>query len=130
MEASALRVMVVEDNFEFAEAIAELLRMMGHDVRCAHNGTSALASVDGFGPDLVVLDLRLPDLDGYQVCRELRRRPHGDRLTIVALSSLSSPEAIDRSIEVGFDRHLVKPFGASALLDLPNLIRPRPSRRS
>ncbi len=102
------RVLVVDDNRDAAESLGELVRMLGHEVELAYDGPSALAQADRTHPDLVLCDIGLPGMDGYQVARELRARQDGD-LRLVALSGYAQPEDVDRALEAGFDAHVAKP---------------------
>lgn len=113
--AAGLRILVVEDNRDGAETLAALLRTMGHEVRAVLDGGLAVAAAIDFRPDLVLLDLGLPTLDGYQVCRLLRAQPWGRALTIVAMTGWGDAEAQRRVHAAGFDRHFVKPVDEAEL---------------
>jgi PAS domain S-box-containing protein len=102
------RVLVVDDNRDAAETLGDLVRMLGHDVELAFDGPSALAEAGRTHPDLVLCDLGLPGMDGYQVARELRAR-HEGALRLVALSGYAQPEDVSRALASGFDRHVAKP---------------------
>ncbi|MFO1431796.1 MAG: CHASE domain-containing protein [Candidatus Competibacteraceae bacterium] len=107
------RVLVVDDNQDSAESIAMLLQLQGHQVEFAFDGPSALEKAVGFQPDLVLLDLGLPGMDGYEVARRLRPRlPH---TILAAMTGWSSSEHRARSNEAGFDYHLVKPLDLAVL---------------
>jgi signal transduction histidine kinase/CheY-like chemotaxis protein len=108
-DGAALRVQVVEDNVDGAATLAELLRDSGHAVAVSHDGIEALALADRFGPDVLLLDLGLPGLDGYEVCRRIRERPWGRRVSIVAMTGWGHDEDRRRTAAAGFDAHLVKP---------------------
>lgn len=109
-EQSPKRVLVVEDNIDGARLMATLIRTMGHDVDYAINGYAALKLAESFRPEVVILDLALPDMTGWAVARELRRRPGGDKLRIYATTGRYGDEARQRSLEVGCDEHLLKPL--------------------
>lgn len=110
----ALRVLVVDDNRDAAESLAMVLRLSGHHAETAFSGTEALQVAPDFDPDLVLLDIGLPEMDGHEVARRLRRLlPHGVRL--VAITGYGTPEDRRRSSESGFDEHLVKPVLPEAL---------------
>jgi CheY-like chemotaxis protein len=117
-ENSKFRVLVVDDNVDSAEAIGRLLQLKGHDVRCAFDGASAITIAQQFGPDLILLDISLPDIDGYEVLRRLREQPHASQPLVAAVTGFGQPEDRRRTQEAGFDYHLVKPFGPDALMAL------------
>jgi signal transduction histidine kinase len=110
-----LRILVVEDHRDGAETIAELLSRLGHCVRTVHDGGAALQSADEFRPQLVLLDIGLPTLSGYEVCRRLRSEAWGGAVTIVAMTGWGDAEAQRKARAAGFDRHLVKPIDEEAL---------------
>lgn len=112
------RVLLVEDQRPLATMFAKLLERKGHEVRIVHDGPSALGEADAFDPELILLDIGLPGMDGYEVARRLRSRPAYATRPIVALSGYGQDEAIARSREVGFNRHLVKPISLAALDEL------------
>ncbi|MFL5835260.1 MAG: response regulator [Solirubrobacteraceae bacterium] len=107
------RVLVVEDDAEIAQALQRSLRMEGYEVRIAGDGESALAEADGFNPDLVVLDLGLPTVDGMDVARHLRER--GD-VPILILTARDAVDARVEGLDAGADDYLVKPFAIGELL--------------
>jgi CheY-like chemotaxis protein len=108
-EAAARRVLVVDDNRDAADTLALLLELMGHVTRTAHDGPAALEAARAFGPDIVLLDIGLPHMNGYEVCRRLRESPWGREAFVVALTGWGQAEDQRNASEAGFDRHLVKP---------------------
>jgi two-component system CheB/CheR fusion protein len=108
------RVVVVDDNRDGAESLAMLLRLWGHDVLVAHDGPTALVKVKEERPDVVLLDIGLPGMDGYQVARRLREHGSG-RPVLVALTGFGHEDARRRSREAGFDHHLTKPVDPADL---------------
>jgi PAS domain S-box-containing protein len=110
----SLRVLVVDDNVDAAGSIGVLLEQMGHEVMVAYDGPGALAAAAVVAPELVLLDIGLPGMDGYAVAEQLRGAGH-DRATLVALTGYGQEEHLRRSKEAGFDRHLVKPLDFDAL---------------
>ena len=114
--AMPLRILVVDDNADGAESLAKFLSLFGHEVRLAHDGEAALAAAAEFQPDTILLDIGLPDMEGYEVCRRIRSQPWGERLAVIALTGWGDQEAQRRSKEAGFDRHLVKPVGEELLM--------------
>ncbi|MBX3471177.1 MAG: PAS domain-containing protein [Planctomycetes bacterium] len=109
------RVAVVDDNVDAAEMLATLLRLRGHEVTLAHDGPSALALLEVARAEVVVLDIGMPGMDGYEVARELRRRPAYSGALLVALTGWGQEEDRRRSREAGFDHHLVKPVAPEEL---------------
>jgi two-component system CheB/CheR fusion protein len=119
------RVLVVDDNEDAREALRFLLEDEGHDVRTAGDGPGALAEMERFQPDVVLLDIGLPGLDGYEVARAIRKREGGRDALLVAVSGYGLPEDRARSRAAGFDDHLLKPVAPQVLLDL---VRGAPDR--
>jgi len=104
----AIHVLVVDDYPDNAESMAMLLRLDGHEVAVALNGLAALQAAQFHQPDVVLLDIAMPGMDGYQVARKLRGI-FGESLLLIAITAFGSDEARKSSEEVGFDLHLVKP---------------------
>lgn len=111
------RVLVVDDYRDGAESLAAVLRSTGSVVETAYNGQEALRKADATTPDVVILDISLPDTDGYAVCRTIRSRPWGQHAVIVSMSGLRSAEDGREARKAGFDRHFVKPLSVSALME-------------
>jgi CheY-like chemotaxis protein len=109
------RVLVADDNLDSATSLSLMLQVMGNDVRVARDGLEALAVAESFGPDAILLDIGMPGLNGYEVCRKLRERPATAKATIVALTGWGQEEDRRRSQAFGFDQHLVKPVEPSTL---------------
>jgi signal transduction histidine kinase/CheY-like chemotaxis protein len=103
------RVLLIEDNRDAREMFRLLLEQWGHRVYEADNGYTGLDLVDRELPDVAVIDIGLPGLNGYQLAQRIRARPHGGAMLLVALTGYGSPLDRDRSVEAGFDHHLVKP---------------------
>jgi PAS domain S-box-containing protein len=112
------RVLVVDDNIDAAESLGMLLRQMGHEVRLAHDGGAALEAADRNPPEILLLDLDLPKIDGYGVAERLRRDSRFKRLRVIALTGYGQDSDRARSREAGFDEHLVKPIDPEALRGL------------
>lgn len=102
------RVLIIDDNHDAADSLAEILRLSGYDVDVAYTGMSALAHVRSFHPDLILCDLGLPEISGYEVARAVRCEQTCP-IRLVAISGYAAPEDILRSREAGFDAHLAKP---------------------
>jgi len=115
---AALRVLVVDDNLDAAESLALLLRMKGYEVEVAHDGPAALEAAASFQPEVVLLDIGLPGLDGFQVASELRRRNSTASALIVALTGYGQAEDQRRSQDAGFDHHLIKPVDPHVIYEL------------
>ena len=117
-QALGLRVLVVDDNRDSADTLALLLGMLGHDVTRCYNPHEVEALANAMQPDLVLLDLGMPGLSGYDVARQLRMSASGTALRLVAMTGWGQPEDFRRTSEAGFDAHLVKPVDAEVLLGL------------
>jgi CheY-like chemotaxis protein len=109
------RILVVDDNLDAARTLDTLLRMRGHEVRMAHTGQEALAVAAEFLPQVVLLDIGLPDMVGYEVARRLRRMPELGNVILIAQTGWGQDEDRRRSREAGFDAHLVKPVELGAI---------------
>lgn len=109
------RVLIVEDNRDAAASLKELLELDGHRVAVAHTGPEGLALATTFAPEIVLCDIGLPDMNGYEVARRLRADSRYVGVTLVALTGYAGPEDVAKSREVGFDRHLAKPPQLDAL---------------
>jgi two-component system CheB/CheR fusion protein len=112
------RVLVVDDNVDAAESLAMLLRVEGHEVRTAHDGATALDAAQAYRPEVVLLDIGLPKMDGYEVAQRLRRLPDSKSALVVALTGYGQEEDRRRAEEAGFDVHLVKPVDLAVLYSL------------
>ena len=111
-----LRILVVDDNVDAADSLAWLFRQLAHDVRTTHDGRSAIELATEFRPQVVVLDLGLPQLDGYEVSRRLRSLPDTRDAPIIAVSGYGQDEDRRRSSQAGFDHHFIKPVDFQSLL--------------
>ncbi|GAB3452581.1 PAS domain S-box protein [Massilia terrae] len=110
-----LRVLVVDDNADAAESLVELLRLLGHTTRMAHDGPSGLRLAQEFEPDLVFLDIGLPGMSGHEVARAIRRTDGLERVVLIALTGWGAASDLSQSQEAGFDQHLTKPVSFEAL---------------
>ena len=119
------RILVVDDNVDSTNALAKMLtRLYSEEVRVAHDGPEALAAAEEFRPEIVLLDIGLPGMDGYEVARRLQSRPEAEGMLLVALTGWGQESDRERSREAGFDGHLVKPVDPEALRDLLSLSKP------
>lgn len=121
------RVLIVDDHQDSADTLQLLIEAIGHDAEAVHDGGSALRRAAEYAPDLILLDLGLPDIDGLEVARILRLRPGGDALRIVALTGWGQPADRERTRSAGFDMHFVKPLSRDALETLVATLAELPS---
>lgn len=112
------RVLVVDDNEDAAESLAALLRLFGHEVGVALDGEQALEMAPGLKPQIVLLDLGMPRMDGHEVARRMRAAPWGASIKIVALSGFGDGTDRARSLDAGCNDHLVKPVSPADLEQL------------
>jgi CheY-like chemotaxis protein len=111
-------ILVVDDNADAAESLGELLKAWGHEVTVTHDGPAALAALQHTLPDIALLDIGMPAMDGYELAAHLRFQPGCEELPIVAVTGSGGPEDARRSRAKGFSAHLVKPVSAASLLSL------------
>lgn len=109
------RVLVVDDNDDAAQSTAELLRLLGHEVFVANQGSTALAERARCHPDIVLLDISLPDMDGYEVARRMRTAPDQQSLVLVAMTGWGGEQDKQLADAAGFDLHWVKPVSLDKL---------------
>lgn len=112
------RLLIVDDNRDAAESMAMLLQIWGHEVLCAYDGPSALEASATYRPQVVILDIGLPGMDGYEVASRLRESPAAANAVLIAITGYGREEDRIRSRRAGFDHHLVKPVGPEALQKL------------
>jgi CheY-like chemotaxis protein len=124
--AARRRILIVDDNPDGAESLATLLALRGHETRTARDGLEALDVAERFRPDAMLLDIGLPKLNGYEVCRRIRQEAWGRDLLMVAVTGWGQDEDRDRSLDAGFDTHLVKPVDSRVLTELLASLRARP----
>jgi len=115
---SSLRVLVVDDNTDAAEALEILLQINGNRTRVVHDGEAALQAAASFRPDVILLDIGLPLLSGYEVARRIRAEDWGKRITLIALTGWGQDDDRRKSADAGIDHHLVKPVDAATILGL------------
>lgn len=112
------RVLVIDDDRDVGDSLGMLLQLMGADVRVAYDGEAALAVISGFKPHLVLLDIGMPGMNGYETARQIRKLPERQDLILVALSGWGRDEDRRHSAEAGFDHHFVKPMEVDAIENL------------
>ena len=103
------QVLVVDDNVDAADSMGVLLEMLGANVRVVYSGEAALESLDTFKPAAVLLDIGMPEMDGYEVARRIRAHPGFEDIVLIAITGWGQAEDRRRSQEAGFDEHLTKP---------------------
>lgn len=111
------RILVVDDNVDAANTLAEALRLAGHEVREEHEGGSALAALKEFRADVILLDLGLPGMDGYEVARRVRADPGFAKTRLVAITGYGQDDDRKRTAHLGVDRHLVKPVDLEEIFE-------------
>ena len=112
------RILVVDDNKDAADSLAMLLRVDGNDIRTAYDGLEAVEAAEMFHPEVALLDIGLPKMNGYDVARRIRQQPWGRDVTLVALTGWGKDEDRRLSQEAGFNFHIVKPVDLAALESL------------
>jgi PAS domain S-box-containing protein len=118
------RILVVDDNRDAADTMAMMLELMGHEARTAYDGLEALETADSFRPTVVLLDIGMPRMNGYEVASHIRQKPWGKGATLIAITGWGQETDKRRALEAGFDHHLTKPVEAATLEKLFALIRP------
>jgi CheY-like chemotaxis protein len=130
---SNLRILVVDDNRDTVSTLTMLFKMMGNDVRTAHDGDEAIRAAGVFHPHVVLLDIGLPKMNGYQVARTIREQPWGKNMILIAMTGWGQEEDKRKSEEAGFDRHMVKPVDPQNLMKLlagPDVVKVRAAKSS
>jgi CheY-like chemotaxis protein len=116
--ASGRRILIVDDNEDGADSLAMLLQLGGHETHIAHDGLEAVGAAERLRPDAVLLDIGLPKLNGYEVCRRIREQPWGKDLVLMAVTGWGQEEDRHRSRAAGFNTHIVKPVDPEAVMKL------------
>jgi CheY-like chemotaxis protein len=126
------RILIVDDNRDGAESLSMLFSVLGHEPVVAFSGEEGLAKFRESAPEFVFLDIGLPDIDGYEVCRRIRNLPHGASAALVAITGWGGEEDKKRAREAGFDAHLTKPVELSQVEDFikPANEAPLPPQRA
>ena len=112
----SFRILVVDDSRDTADSLAFLLDSAGHEAATAYDGEEALRAAESWRPHVVMLDLELPVISGYEVCRRIRQEPWGESIHIIAATGWDSDPVKERIAKAGFHRHLVKPIELRTLL--------------
>jgi len=112
----SLRILVADDNRDCVETLTALLEAMGHRVRCAFDGAEAVLAAADFDPEVVLLDVGMPGLNGYEACREIRKLANASNVRICAVTGWGQPDDVREASDSGFDGHFVKPVDPETLL--------------
>ncbi|WP_161603323.1 PAS domain S-box protein [Blastopirellula marina] len=126
-QPTKLRVLIVDDNKAAATMLKMVVKMLGNEVMTAHDGEQAIAAAVEFSPDIVLMDLGMPKMNGYEAAREIRRQPWGQKMVLVALTGWGQDEDRQRTAEAGFNHHLVKPAEPNDLQKLFATVHPENS---
>lgn len=113
-----LQVLVVDDNQDAADSLTALLELDGFDARAVYDGASAIAAVEAQAPDMIIMDLGMPGMDGYETARAIRQIAGAERILLLALTGWGQGDARRRTAEAGFDHHLVKPVELEQIVRL------------
>jgi CheY-like chemotaxis protein len=124
VEVTPRRILVVDDNEDAADSLTMVLQLDGHEVASAYNAEDALVIAPAFRPEVALLDVGLPRMDGYELAARLRKLPGFERVHLVALTGYGQPGDRERALAAGFDSHLVKPADYSALQAIIERVRP------
>ena len=112
------RILIVDDNHDSADSLAMLMEITGNKTYLAHDGVEAVEAIEKHRPEVVLLDIGLPKIDGHEVCRRVREQPWGKDIVVIALTGWGQEDDRRRSEEAGFNGHLVKPVDYDKLLEL------------
>jgi CheY-like chemotaxis protein len=115
---SNLRIEVVDDNHDSANSLGMMLRIMGNDIQIANDGEQAVRVAADFQPDVVLLDIGLPKLNGYEAAQQIREQPWGKKIVLIALTGWGQAEDKRQANEAGFDLHMVKPVDPTSLISI------------
>ncbi len=121
------RILLVDDNRDAADSLAMLLQSDGHDTHVAYDGATALERVESLQPEVILLDIGLPALNGYEVCQQIRARSSSRQAVVIAITGWGQESDRRKSRDAGFDAHLVKPVAYSELVTLVGQIAHRRS---
>ena len=108
-------MLVIDDNVDAADSLSQVLKLVGHAVEVARSGPEGIEKARAFGPEIVLCDIGLPEMDGYEVARIMRADPGLGRVTLVAMTGYARPDDVTKAKEAGFDAHLAKPATLEAV---------------
>lgn len=114
-QPNRVRILIVDDNRDAADTLDMMLRLMGYEVHSVHDGLAAVQAAESFGPQVVLLDIGLPKMNGYEAARHIRQQPWGKHISLIALTGWGQEDDKRRAIEAGFDAHLTKPMDPAQL---------------
>jgi CheY-like chemotaxis protein len=117
------RILVVDDSPYVADASARLITVCGYETQVAYGGWEAIERVTAFSPNMVLMDIGMPDLDGYQVATTIRREPHNAEILLVAVTCLDQEQDKQRAFDSGFDVHIPKPIELRTLYGLLTMLQ-------
>lgn len=117
-QVASTRVMVVDDDAGYARLLVDCFSGLGFDVLYVESGEKALEEITGFHPEIILLDIRMPEMDGFEVCRSIRRNPQYANIIIIMLTSVGEVEDKIKGIDIGANDYVVKPFGLSELFEV------------
>jgi CheY-like chemotaxis protein len=121
----SLRILIVEDHPESAHSLERLLRMFGHQVRVEYAGLAGISTAEWFRPSAALIDLTLPDLDGFEVGTRLRELPAARDCFLISMTGWATDEHAHRAVRAGFQRHLIKPLSLESLTEALAAAQPR-----
>lgn len=116
MAADKRKVVIADDEPNIVTALEFLLQRAGYDVRCAANGEEALALVESYAPDLVLIDIMMPGKSGYEVCQKMRERPEWRQIKIVMVTAKGREAEVSKGLSLGADLYVTKPFSTQELI--------------
>ncbi len=116
MAADKRKVLIADDEPNIVTALEFLLKRAGYDVRCATNGDEALALVETYAPDLVLIDIMMPGKSGYEVCQRMRERPEWRHIKIVIVTAKGREAEVSKGLSLGADLYVTKPFSTQELI--------------
>lgn len=114
-ESVRRRILIADDNEDSATAMAMIFKLMGNEVRMATDGLEAIQIAEAFRPELILMDIGMPEMNGYDACRQIRKQPWGDSIVIAALTGWSREEDQRHAQDAGFNHHLIKPIDPDCL---------------
>jgi two-component system, chemotaxis family, CheB/CheR fusion protein len=118
------RILVVDDNRDAADSLAKLIRSLGHEVKTVYDGHAALEEATTFQPDMALVDIGMPGIDGYETVMQLRQRRGNVHLIVIAVTAWTRDEDKRRAYDAGFDLHVAKPVDVEQLKELLGLLDP------
>ena len=114
-ESAPMRILIVDDNIDAADTLLMITGILGHESMAVHTAQKALSSIESFKPDIMLIDIGLPDMDGYQLAQQIAKLPSGKNVRKIALTGYGQPDDKLRALDAGFDEHLVKPVEVEKL---------------